>query len=44
MSSRFSMVPFVMLDGVFAQIVLADLDERIELGGQASQLLDLLFG
>ena len=42
MSSRFSMVR--LLDGVFAQIVLADLDERIELGGQASQLLDLLFG
>lgn len=33
-----------LLDGVFAQIVLADLDERIELGGQASQLLDLLLG
>ena len=33
-----------LFDGVFAQIVLADLDERIELGGQASQLLDLLFG
>ena len=33
-----------LFDGVFAQIVLADLDERIEFGGQAAQLLDLLFG
>lgn len=44
MSSRFSMVSSALFDGVFAQIVLADLDERIEFGGQAAQLLDLLFG
>lgn len=31
-----------LFDGVFAQIVLANLDERIEFGGQAAQLLDLL--
>ncbi len=35
MSSRFSMGLVRLFDGVFAQIVLADLDERIEFGGQA---------
>ena len=41
-SSRFSMVSSACLTAFFAQIVLADLDERIEFGGQAAQLLDLL--
>ncbi len=38
------MVSSACLMAFFAQIVLADLDERIELGLKASQLLDLLFG